>query len=82
MVQQKVGFSTSKASVPSEKSDSATGTKVSKIMLTEIDIVVGRYYGNGGATPSGSMVDPLAGVTSSSRTPNNWRGKADKFSFN
>lgn len=51
-------------------------------MLTEIDIVVGRYYGNGGATPSGSMVDPLAGVTSSSRTPNNWRGKADKFSFN
>jgi hypothetical protein len=82
MVQQKIGFSTSKARVPSEKSNSATSTKVSQIMLTEIDVVVGRYYSNRGTASSGSMVDPLARVTSSSRTPNNWRGKADKFPFN
>ena len=82
MVEQKIGFSAAKTCIPSQKPDAASRAKISQVMLTEINVVVSCYYSNRGTAPSGSVIDPLTRVTSGSRTPNDRRCKADKFSFN
>src|SRR6202034_4779923 len=82
MVEQEAALEPARAGVPPEKSDPTGREVIGKIVLGEIDLIVGRDHRDLRFAPDAAVIQPLAWVSARAGAPAGRRWQPDEFSNN